>query len=100
MSFVQKSRPTLFLKSKDLMNLCIFPPASKKILTLGVKGDPPPHPKALQLQKMIRYSATLFVQVRYKKKKNVKEITSTCLPPMVVGNVIWLDLRDFFVIPS
>lgn len=35
---------------------------SKKILTLGAKGDPPPHPKALQLQKMIRYSATLFVQ--------------------------------------
>ncbi|CAJ1084935.1 rabenosyn-5 [Xyrichtys novacula] len=35
---------------------------SKKILTLNVKDDPPPHPKALQLQKMIRYSATLFVQ--------------------------------------
>lgn len=37
---------------------------SKKILTLGVKQDPPPHPKAVQLQRMIRYSATLFVQVR------------------------------------
>lgn len=37
---------------------------SKKILTLGVKVDPPPHPKAVQLQKMIRYNATLFVQVR------------------------------------
>lgn len=37
---------------------------SKKILTLGVKEDPPPHPKAVQLQRMIRYSATLFVQVR------------------------------------
>uniref|UniRef100_A0A665SX56 Rabenosyn, RAB effector n=1 Tax=Echeneis naucrates TaxID=173247 RepID=A0A665SX56_ECHNA len=35
---------------------------SKKILTLGVKDNPPPHPKALQLQKMIRYTATLFVQ--------------------------------------
>ncbi|XP_047439492.1 rabenosyn-5 [Mugil cephalus] len=35
---------------------------SKRILTLGVKDDPPPHPKSLQLQRMIRYSATLFVQ--------------------------------------
>ncbi|XP_017265210.1 rabenosyn-5 [Kryptolebias marmoratus] len=35
---------------------------SKKILTLGVKNEPPPHPKALQLQRMIRYTATLFVQ--------------------------------------
>ncbi|XP_059188261.1 rabenosyn-5 [Centropristis striata] len=35
---------------------------SKKILTLGAKVDPPPRPKALQLQKMIRYTATLFVQ--------------------------------------
>uniref|UniRef100_A0A1A7W9F6 Zinc finger, FYVE domain containing 20 n=1 Tax=Iconisemion striatum TaxID=60296 RepID=A0A1A7W9F6_9TELE len=35
---------------------------SKKILTLGAKNDPPPHPKALQLQRMIRYTATLFVQ--------------------------------------
>ncbi|XP_032377025.1 rabenosyn-5 [Etheostoma spectabile] len=35
---------------------------SKKILTLGAKDDPPPHPKALQLQRMIRYTATLFVQ--------------------------------------
>lgn len=35
---------------------------SKKILTLGVKDDPQPHPKVLQLQKMIRYTATLFVQ--------------------------------------
>lgn len=46
----------------------IPPPASKKILTLGAKGDPPPHPKALQLQKMIRYSATLFVQVREEER--------------------------------
>ena len=37
---------------------------SKRILTLGVKDDPQPRPKALQLQKMIRYTATLFVQVR------------------------------------
>lgn len=37
---------------------------SKKILTLGLKDDPQPHPKVLQLQKMIRYTATLFVQVR------------------------------------
>ncbi|XP_037131195.1 rabenosyn-5 [Syngnathus acus] len=35
---------------------------SKKILTLGMKDEPPPHPKTLQLQKMVRYSATLFVQ--------------------------------------
>lgn len=35
---------------------------SKRILTLGVKDDPQPHPKALQLQRMIRYTATLFVQ--------------------------------------
>ncbi|KAF3860636.1 hypothetical protein F7725_000891 [Dissostichus mawsoni] len=35
---------------------------SKKILTLGAKDDPPPRPKSLQLQKMIRYTATLFVQ--------------------------------------
>lgn len=35
---------------------------SKKILTLRAKDDPPPHPKALQLQRMIRYTATLFVQ--------------------------------------
>ncbi|KAM4610882.1 rabenosyn-5 isoform 1-T2 [Polymixia lowei] len=35
---------------------------SKRILTLGMKEDPPPHPKTLQLQRMIRYTATLFVQ--------------------------------------
>ncbi|KAF5893205.1 rabenosyn-5, partial [Clarias magur] len=35
---------------------------SKKILTLGLKDEVPPHRKAVQLQKMIRYSATLFVQ--------------------------------------
>ncbi|KAG2471296.1 rabenosyn-5 [Polypterus senegalus] len=35
---------------------------SKKILSLGINDEPKPHPKALQLQKMIRYSATLFVQ--------------------------------------
>ncbi|XP_019392087.1 PREDICTED: rabenosyn-5 isoform X1 [Crocodylus porosus] len=35
---------------------------SKKILTLGLNEDPQPHPKTLQLQRMIRYSATLFVQ--------------------------------------
>lgn len=35
---------------------------SKRILTLGVKEDPQPRPKALQLQRMIRYTATLFVQ--------------------------------------
>lgn len=42
--------------------MCVL--VSKKILTLGAKGDPPPRPKALQLQRMIRYAATLFVQVR------------------------------------
>lgn len=35
---------------------------SKKILILGVNEEPKPHPKNLQLQKMVRYSATLFVQ--------------------------------------
>ncbi|XP_034367619.1 rabenosyn-5 isoform X2 [Arvicanthis niloticus] len=35
---------------------------SKKILTLGLKQDPSPHPNTLRLQRMIRYSATLFVQ--------------------------------------
>ncbi|XP_061838047.1 rabenosyn-5 [Nerophis lumbriciformis] len=35
---------------------------SKKILTLGIKDEPQPHPKVLQLQKMVRYTATLFVQ--------------------------------------
>ncbi|XP_039589949.1 LOW QUALITY PROTEIN: rabenosyn-5 [Passer montanus] len=35
---------------------------SKKILSLGLHEDPQPHPKILQLQRMIRYSATLFVQ--------------------------------------
>ncbi|KAL1021522.1 hypothetical protein UPYG_G00014350 [Umbra pygmaea] len=35
---------------------------SKRILTLGAKEEPPPHPKTLQLQRMVRYTATLFVQ--------------------------------------
>lgn len=35
---------------------------SKKILTLGLNQDPSPHPNTLRLQRMIRYSATLFVQ--------------------------------------
>nr|XP_009679436.1 PREDICTED: rabenosyn-5 isoform X1 [Struthio camelus australis] len=35
---------------------------SKKILSLGLREEPQPHPKTLQLQRMIRYSATLFVQ--------------------------------------
>ncbi|XP_051910615.1 rabenosyn-5 [Hippocampus zosterae] len=35
---------------------------SKKILTLGTKDEPQPRPKVLQLQRMVRYSATLFVQ--------------------------------------
>ncbi|NXE53825.1 RBNS5 protein, partial [Casuarius casuarius] len=35
---------------------------SKKILSLGLHEEPQPHPKILQLQRMIRYSATLFVQ--------------------------------------
>ncbi|KAJ8370886.1 hypothetical protein SKAU_G00109140 [Synaphobranchus kaupii] len=35
---------------------------SKKILTLGMKEEPQPHPKTLQLQRMVRYTATLFVQ--------------------------------------
>ncbi|XP_072276606.1 rabenosyn-5 [Pyxicephalus adspersus] len=35
---------------------------SKKILILGMNEEPKPHPKNLQLQKMVRYSATLFIQ--------------------------------------
>ncbi|XP_066499743.1 rabenosyn-5 [Hoplias malabaricus] len=35
---------------------------SKKILTLGLKDEVQPHPKSVQLQRMVRYSATLFVQ--------------------------------------
>ncbi|XP_054243177.1 rabenosyn-5 [Indicator indicator] len=35
---------------------------SKKILSLGLHEGSQPHPKTLQLQRMIRYSATLFVQ--------------------------------------
>ncbi|XP_050016240.1 rabenosyn-5 [Alexandromys fortis] len=35
---------------------------SKKILTLGLNQDPSPHPNTVRLQRMIRYSATLFVQ--------------------------------------
>ncbi|XP_051964990.1 rabenosyn-5-like [Xyrauchen texanus] len=35
---------------------------SKKILTLGLREEVQPHPKALQLQKMVRYAATLFIQ--------------------------------------
>lgn len=35
---------------------------SKKIVSLGLNEEPQPHPKTLQLQRMIRYSATLFVQ--------------------------------------
>lgn len=31
---------------------------------LGVKDDPPPHPKVIQLQKMIRQAATIFLQER------------------------------------
>lgn len=42
---------------------CLFS-CSKKILTLDLKQDPPPHPNSLRLQRMIRYSATLFVQVQ------------------------------------
>lgn len=37
---------------------------SKKILTLGLKDEVQPHPKALQLQRMVRYTATLFIQVK------------------------------------
>lgn len=43
--------------------LCLFQ-FSKKILTLGLNQDPPPHPNTVRLQRMVRYSATLFVQVK------------------------------------
>lgn len=45
----------------SLFLMCLFW-SSKKILTLGLNQDPPPHPNTLRLQRMIRYSATLFVQ--------------------------------------
>ncbi|XP_078064977.1 rabenosyn-5, partial [Mustelus asterias] len=35
---------------------------SKRIASLGVSEDPQPHPKTLQLQRMIRLSATQFLQ--------------------------------------
>nr|XP_012604014.1 rabenosyn-5 [Microcebus murinus] len=35
---------------------------SKKILNLDLNREPPPHPNTLRLQRMIRHSATLFVQ--------------------------------------
>lgn len=55
---------TLFLRLTALVTLmCLFQ-FSKKILTLGLNQDPPPHPNTLRLQRMIRYSATLFVQVK------------------------------------
>lgn len=47
----------------EYMSLCVCVCLSKKILTLGLKNEVPPHSKAVQLQKMVRYSATLFVQV-------------------------------------
>uniref|UniRef100_A0A8C5D2N5 FYVE-type domain-containing protein n=1 Tax=Gouania willdenowi TaxID=441366 RepID=A0A8C5D2N5_GOUWI len=56
---------------------------SKKILTLGVKDDPQPHPKVLQLQRMIRYNATLFVQEKLlglmslPSKEKYKELKET-----------------------
>lgn len=53
----------LFLRLSVLVTLmCLFQ-FSKKILTLGLNQDPPPHTNTLRLQRMIRYSATLFVQV-------------------------------------
>ena len=36
-----------------------------------MKDDPAPAPKSLHLQKMIRYTATLFVQVRTPKRGNI-----------------------------
>ncbi|XP_019355232.2 rabenosyn-5 isoform X2 [Alligator mississippiensis] len=46
---------------------------SKKILTLGLNEDPQPHPKTLQLQRMIRYSATLFVQAALETQRKQEE---------------------------
>lgn len=52
------------LPCSRLILLCSFVcTTSKRILTLGLKEEPSPRPKTLQLQKMVRYSATLFVQV-------------------------------------
>ena len=54
----------MFLRlAVPLTATCLFS-CSKKILTLDMKQDPPPHPNTLRLQRMIRYSATLFVQVK------------------------------------
>ncbi|KAK2091388.1 hypothetical protein P7K49_030672 [Saguinus oedipus] len=46
---------------------------SKKILTLGLNQDPPPHPSNLRLQRMIRYSATLFVQAALESQRRLEE---------------------------
>lgn len=54
----------LFLGPAVPVTLMCFFQFSKKILTLGLNQDPPPHPNTLRLQRMIRYSATLFVQVK------------------------------------
>ncbi|KAH0630198.1 hypothetical protein JD844_012922 [Phrynosoma platyrhinos] len=46
---------------------------SKKILTLGLNEEPQPHPRTLQLQRMIRYSATLFVQATLEIQRRHEE---------------------------
>lgn len=55
---------------------------SKKILTLDLKQDPPPHPNTLRLQRMIRYSATLFVQVKPSWGGRNTALTSPALLPL------------------
>lgn len=36
-----------------------------------MKEEPQPHQKTLQLQRMVRYTATLFVQVRHREYTTV-----------------------------
>lgn len=62
---------------------------SKRILTLSAKDDPPPHPKALQLQRMVRYTATLFVQVRPSSNKKADPIRTEEILREEVGNNIF-----------
>lgn len=70
---------------------------SKKILTLGAKEDPPPHPKSVQLQRMIRYSATLFVQVR-QQKFNVESDISYAYFVLIAIEIQYLIKHNFAVI--
>uniref|UniRef100_A0AC11DRB1 Rabenosyn, RAB effector n=1 Tax=Ovis aries TaxID=9940 RepID=A0AC11DRB1_SHEEP len=60
---------------------------SKKILTLDMKQDPPPHPNTLRLQRMIRYSATLFVQAALESQRRLEERRSDLAARATNGEV-------------